>query len=61
MPTQITGLILLLGLMLFALYPLMKKRRKSKPRVDTDTRNANYAINADGKLERIRGNSFIND
>ena len=58
------GVILLLALIVV---PLMPRRPKSKTRsksalkVNTDTHDAEYAINANGKLERIHGTSLIND
>ncbi|AMR34027.1 hypothetical protein A0256_22555 [Mucilaginibacter sp. PAMC 26640] len=59
---EFLGVILLLALIVLPLFP---RRTKTKTRsaltVNTDTHDADYAINANGKLERIHGTSLIND
>jgi hypothetical protein len=51
---EILGVILLLGLIVMPLIPRKAKtKRNAILKVDTDTRHAEYAINANGKLEKI--------
>lgn len=52
---EFLGVVLLLALIII---PLMPRKAKPKPasalKVNTDTHDAEYAINANGKLERIQ-------